>query len=72
MVYDPDLVDNSQGALETLVRVGMSIGHSPDEAPHTPDMRKENPSMAEKQDAQRRIEGSFAPRSSMSIMANMQ
>lgn len=39
----------------------MSIGHSPDKAPHTPDMRKENPSMAEKQDAKRRIEGSFAP-----------
>ena len=39
----------------------MSIGHSPDHEPYTPDMRKENPSMAEKQDAKRRIEGSFAP-----------
>lgn len=28
--FDGDLVDNSIGALETLVRVGMSIGHSPD------------------------------------------
>ncbi|CAD0109273.1 unnamed protein product [Aureobasidium uvarum] len=48
MLFDDDLVDNSNGALETL-------------APHMPDMRKENPSMAEKQDAKRRIEGSFAP-----------
>lgn len=52
----------------------MSIGHSPDHAPHTPDMRKENPSMAEKQDAKRRIEGSFAPstRAMMPSAANMQ
>lgn len=27
--FDSDLVNNSTGALETLVRVGMSIGHSP-------------------------------------------
>ncbi|KAI5244212.1 hypothetical protein E4T42_07145 [Aureobasidium subglaciale] len=63
MMFDDDLIDNSNGALETLVRVGMSIGHSPNEAPHMPDMRKENPSMAEKQEAKRRIEGSFAPSS---------
>lgn len=51
----------------------MSIGHSPDEAPHMPDMRKENPSMAEKQDAKRRIEGSFAPSArAMPSAANMQ
>ncbi|THV67743.1 hypothetical protein D6C90_06781 [Aureobasidium pullulans] len=73
MLFDDDLVDNSNGALETLVRVGMSIGHSPDEAPHMPDMRKENPSMAEKQDAKRRIEGSFAPSTrAMPSAANMQ
>ncbi|THX03133.1 hypothetical protein D6D13_07860 [Aureobasidium pullulans] len=73
MMFDDDLVDNSNGALETLVRVGMSIGHSPDEAPHMPDMRKENPSMAEKQDAKRRIEGSFAPSTrAMPSAANMQ
>lgn len=47
----------------TQVRVGMSIGHSPDASAHKPDMRKENPSMEEKQDAKRRIEGSFAPSS---------
>ncbi|KAF1944024.1 phosphatidylserine decarboxylase proenzyme [Clathrospora elynae] len=61
MRYDEDLVDNSRSALETLVRVGMSIGHSPNRASHLPDMRKDNPTMEEKQDAKRRIEGSFAP-----------
>lgn len=39
----------------------MSIGHSPDRAPHVPDMRKHNPTHQEKQDAKRRIEGSLAP-----------
>ncbi|GAM87907.1 hypothetical protein ANO11243_059350 [Dothideomycetidae sp. 11243] len=61
MVFDEDLVDNSNGALETLVRVGMSIGRAPNHEPHLLDMRKDNPTMAEKQDAKRRIEGSLAP-----------
>ncbi|KAI9693776.1 MAG: hypothetical protein M1822_003047 [Bathelium mastoideum] len=61
MVFDSDLTDNSSVPLETLIRVGMSIGHKVDHAPHTPDMRKENPTFAEKQDAKRRIEGSLAP-----------
>ncbi|KAL6709077.1 phosphatidylserine decarboxylase [Coniothyrium glycines] len=61
MVYDEDLVDNSKAALETLVRVGMSIGHSPNRPSHAPDMRKDHPTMQEKQDAKRRIEGSLAP-----------
>ena len=39
----------------------MSIGHSPGRAAYSPDMRKENPTMEEKQDAKRRIEGSMAP-----------
>ena len=39
----------------------MSVGHSQGHAPHTPDMRKANPSAQEKQDAKRRIEGSLAP-----------
>lgn len=43
------------------VRVGMSIGHSPNRPPHVPDMQKPNPTMEEKQDAKRRIEGSLAP-----------
>lgn len=81
--FDSDLVDNSKGALETLVsnlsclcnrariltwdilqiRVGMSIGHSPDEPQFEPDMRKEeeNVTIEEKQEAKRRIEGSLAP-----------
>lgn len=61
MRYDDDLADNSTTALETLVRVGMSIGHSPNRAAHAPDMRKDNPTNEEKQDAKRRIEGSLAP-----------
>ncbi|KAF2466049.1 uncharacterized protein BDR25DRAFT_306271 [Lindgomyces ingoldianus] len=69
MRYDDDLVDNSKSALETLIRVGMSIGHSPSMAAHAPDMRKENPTMEEKQDAKRRIEGSLAPQGVKGPMA---
>ncbi|KAL1998461.1 hypothetical protein VTN02DRAFT_6128 [Thermoascus thermophilus] len=68
--FDSDLVENSKGALETLIRVGMSIGHSPDEPQFEPDMRKEeeNVTTEEKQDAKRRIEGSLAPSSSTDLM----
>ncbi|PGH23110.1 phosphatidylserine decarboxylase [Polytolypa hystricis UAMH7299] len=61
--FDSDLADNSKGALETLVRVGMSIGHSPGTPQYTPDMRKaeENITLEDKQEAKRRIEGSLAP-----------
>lgn len=69
--FDQDLIDNSNGALETLVRVGMSIGHSPDQKPHFPDQRKINPSMEERQDAKRRIEGALAPTSAIPSAANM-
>ncbi|WPH02357.1 Hypothetical protein R9X50_00522000 [Acrodontium crateriforme] len=58
MKFDEDLIANSQGALETLIRVGMSIGHSPDQSPHIQDMQKVAPTSAEKEDARRRIEGS--------------
>lgn len=63
MVYDDDLVDNSNGALETLVRVGMSLGHSPHVEPHRPDMKKNENEVTneERQAAKRRIEGSLAP-----------
>lgn len=83
MKYDQDLVDNSNGALETLVsilmslclvshemltglaqiRVGESIGHTPEAQPHTPDRRKddEDVTQAEREDAHRRIAGSLAP-----------
>jgi phosphatidylserine decarboxylase len=30
MVFDLDLCQNSDSSLETLVRVGMSVGHSPE------------------------------------------
>ncbi|KAH0611065.1 uncharacterized protein H6S33_011492 [Morchella sextelata] len=59
MVFDEDLVDNSRTALETLIRVGMSIGHTPETGAVT--MRKENVSQEEKMEARRRIEGSLAP-----------
>jgi len=63
MGYDPDLVDNSMGALETLVRVGMSIGHSPHVESYKPDMKKDesNITAEDREDAKRRIEGSLAP-----------
>ena len=59
--FDDDMINNSNTALETLIRVGMSIGHSPGTEPHTPDQQKDNPTNAEKQEAKRRIEGSLAP-----------
>ena len=41
----------------------MSIGHSPEQPQHKPDMRKkeENVTKEERQEAKRRIEGSLAP-----------
>ncbi|KAL2129967.1 hypothetical protein VTI74DRAFT_7056 [Chaetomium olivicolor] len=65
MVFDSDLVDNSMGALETLVRVGMSVGHAPSEPQWTPDMRKDDTQIteADKADAKRRIQGQVAEES---------
>ncbi|KAK0668965.1 phosphatidylserine decarboxylase-domain-containing protein [Cercophora samala] len=65
MVFDDDLVDNSNTALETLVRVGMSVGHAPSEPQWTPDMRKDEDQIteADKQDAKRRIQGQVAEES---------
>ncbi|KAF4973219.1 hypothetical protein FSARC_424 [Fusarium sarcochroum] len=62
MVFDDDLVDNGKDALETLVRVGMSVGHTPSEPQWTPDMRKneENITEADKRAAKRRIQGNVA------------
>ncbi|PYI26537.1 phosphatidylserine decarboxylase [Aspergillus indologenus CBS 114.80] len=61
--FDSDLVDNSKGPLETLIRVGMSVGHHPDIPQFEPDMPKksEDVSLEEMQSAKRRIEGSLAP-----------
>ncbi|KAK3378095.1 phosphatidylserine decarboxylase-domain-containing protein [Podospora didyma] len=60
MVFDDDLVDNSNGALETLIRVGMSVGHSPTENAWKPDMPKNEDQIteADKKEAKRRIQGS--------------
>jgi phosphatidylserine decarboxylase len=64
---------NANGGVLTLrdaqIRVGMSIGHSPHQEPHRPDMQKANPTAAEKQDARRRIEGSMAPSKGMDPVA---
>jgi len=59
MVFDGDLIDNSNLALETLVRVGMSIGHSP--GMPAVEERKENVTQEDLADARRRIGGSLAP-----------
>ncbi|KAL8770651.1 MAG: hypothetical protein Q9209_003719 [Squamulea sp. 1 TL-2023] len=63
MLFDEDMTDNSRGAVETLVRVGMSIGHHPDQSQYVPDMPKyeENVTAQDRQEAKRRIEGSLAP-----------
>ncbi|KAJ5884806.1 hypothetical protein N7495_009316 [Penicillium taxi] len=58
--FDKDLVDNSKGPLETLIRVGMSVGHHPDIPEFEPDMSKEADQITAEdiQDANRRIAGS--------------
>ncbi|CAK7564892.1 MAG: phosphatidylserine decarboxylase [Sporothrix epigloea] len=60
MKFDDELVENSSGALETLIRVGMSVGHSPDEPQWRPDMPKAKTEVTEqdKREAKRRIQGS--------------
>ncbi|KAK9377279.1 phosphatidylserine decarboxylase-domain-containing protein [Lipomyces chichibuensis] len=61
--FDSDLVSNSKDSLETLIRVGMSIGHTPDEDEQLQEHGKvEELSEKEKAEAARRIEGSFAPK----------
>ncbi|KAI6092018.1 phosphatidylserine decarboxylase-domain-containing protein [Hypoxylon rubiginosum] len=59
MMFDDDLVDNSSSALETLIRAGMSVGHSPQMTQFAPDQRKDEADVteAEKVDAHRRIRG---------------
>ncbi|EPS27099.1 hypothetical protein PDE_02040 [Penicillium oxalicum 114-2] len=69
--FDSDLVDNSKGALETLIRVGMSVAHSPSLPQHEPDMpkRAEDITQDDLQAAQRRIEGSLAPPADLDTLA---
>jgi phosphatidylserine decarboxylase len=59
MNFDSDMVDNSKGALETLIRVGMSIGHSSDVAQFEPDVQQKDHeiSLEEMEEAKRRIAG---------------
>ncbi|KAK1589620.1 phosphatidylserine decarboxylase [Colletotrichum navitas] len=68
MKFDDDLVDNSNGALETLIRAGMSVGHAPDQPQWGPDMRKDAKDVtdAEKKDAKRRIGGNIGGEESSS------
>ncbi|CAK4032229.1 Phosphatidylserine decarboxylase proenzyme 3 [Lecanosticta acicola] len=68
MKFDEDLITNSASALETLIRVGMSIGRTTGHAAHTPDMQKQNPTEEEKTEAKRKIEGSFAPGTNAGIV----
>jgi len=60
MRWDEDLVNNSKQALETLIRVGMSVGHAPDTEQSFE--QPQNLTQEDMADAQRRIEGSLAPR----------
>ncbi|KAK9243848.1 phosphatidylserine decarboxylase-domain-containing protein [Lipomyces tetrasporus] len=61
--FDSDLISNSKDSLETLIRVGMSIGHTPDVDERLPVHGKvEEMSEKEKVEAARRIEGSLAPK----------
>lgn len=73
MRFDDDLVDNSNSALETLIRVGMSIGHHPQQGQHTPDMRKPDAEISQhdREEAKRRIEGSLAPDMNVSGATSM-
>lgn len=42
MQFDEDLVSNSNTALETLIRVGMSVGHVPSQKQYTSNFRKKD------------------------------
>ncbi|KAF2172452.1 hypothetical protein M409DRAFT_63134 [Zasmidium cellare ATCC 36951] len=69
MKFDEDLVANSNGALETLVRVGMSIGRTAGHSPHKADFQKTNPTDEEKTEAKRKIEGSLVPSTGANAIA---
>lgn len=67
MQFDEDLVANSKGALETLIRVGMSVGRTHSHPAHTPDMQKPNPTPAEQEEARRKIAGSLSENTGASL-----
>ncbi|KAF3912585.1 hypothetical protein ABW21_db0207815 [Orbilia brochopaga] len=62
MRWDDDLIGNSKDAVETLIRVGMSVGHSPDQREVGHETISHNVTAEDKADAKRRVEGSLAPR----------
>ncbi|KAJ6257968.1 hypothetical protein Dda_7758 [Drechslerella dactyloides] len=68
MRWDDDLIANSRDAVETLlfsrlqIRVGMSVGHSPDQREVGHETISHNVTAEDKADAKRRLEGSLAPR----------
>ncbi|EEP75333.1 conserved hypothetical protein [Uncinocarpus reesii 1704] len=70
--FDSDLLDNSRGALETLIRVGMSIGHSPHVQQYTPDMRKPAAlvSTEEREEANRKIGGDPTPAITLEVSSH--
>lgn len=59
-VFDEDLVANSKLGIETLLRVGSSIGHPPGMKDAKNEIQKGPISEAERQEASRRISGAFA------------
>ncbi|KAF3273329.1 hypothetical protein TWF970_009240 [Orbilia oligospora] len=61
MRWDDDLIANSSEAIETLIRVGMSVGHSPDQREVGHETISKHVTAADKADAKRRVEGSLAP-----------
>ena len=60
MIWDEDLLNNSKQALETLIRVGMSVGHAPDTEQFFAQPGGV-PTKEDVADAERRVEGSLAP-----------
>ncbi|KAK9477688.1 phosphatidylserine decarboxylase-domain-containing protein [Lipomyces japonicus] len=65
LTFDSDLANNSKDSVETLIRVGMSIGHAPDTAEHDPGYGIQDPanmSDEKKVEAALRVEGSLAPK----------
>ncbi|ORY76368.1 phosphatidylserine decarboxylase-domain-containing protein [Protomyces lactucae-debilis] len=56
--FDTDLVQNATASLETLLRMGSSIGHPPGVADAQPE-KKDSVTMAEKEEASRQIAGSM-------------
>jgi len=63
LVFDDDLIENSSQGLETLVRVGMSIGHHPNVESTASENIKLNVTKEDLEDASRRIGGSFDQKS---------